>query len=322
MRYLTMKSLTRVLALTSCMTLALPVFAQVDGDQEKQPDHAEFLSASGFALENCDVVAQPSELKEIIDRAAAKLSSNIIICVLPGVSNATLNLKYKGLRVIALQPGLTKLTGVTYVSAPTVLFGLSISSLALDKGSAGSVIAASTLGKSVSMTSDVILIGNKAVKGRIEGPLGWMAASLHLPDYARGLRLVRGTTPLSASQTGDNTVAGWLPRTSLSASSDDSTKNVQANALGQTGASKAKRTAALPRNPGNIASAATWFAQTQLVAHTSPNREGETLKRGQDVPVYRNSESASKPLTEMFFVPMHTGGHPDLNRIGVIFGIN
>jgi hypothetical protein len=319
MRY-SMKSLTKKAALIASMTLALPAFAQVDGAQNVENKNAEFISASSFAMENCDVVAEPGELKEVIDLATSKMSPNVIVCVLPGSTNAVLNLKHNGLRLIALQPGLSSFNGVTYVNAPTVLFGFNIASIALDKKASGSVIAASTLGKAATMTGEIIMIGNQLQKG-LEGPMGRMSGAMHLPSYARGLSLSRNNVPLSASQTGDNTVAGWLPRHTLSSNIDaKETEGAGANALGQVNVKD--KTKVNSQNPGNIASSMNWFAQTKLVSHTSPNREGEVLKRGQDIPVYRDPNSAAKPVSEMIFVPLHAGQAPELSRIGVIFGLN
>lgn len=319
MKYFSMKSMMRTVAMTSSMMLALPAFAQIDGAQKDTHKHAEFLAGSSFAVENCDVIANPEELKEIINLAASKMSSSANICVLPGVTEATFNLKHKGLRLIALQPGMTSLNGATYVNAPTVLFGLNISSLALDKSAAGSVVALSNITKAVSMTSDVILIGNTLAKG-IEGPVGRMSVAMHLPSYARGLSLGQNLTPLSATQTGDKTVAGWLPRSSLVSNSDsDDTKSIGNNNLVKSNTQGKKVNV---QNVGNIQNAITWFAQTKLVSHTSPNREGETLKRNQDIPVYRNPNTAEKPLLGMIFVPMHTGLQPDLTGMGVILGLN
>ena len=318
MRY-SMKSMTKKAALIASMTLALPAFAQVDGEQNVENKNAEFVSASSFAMENCDVVAAPGELKQVIEVATSKMSPNVIVCVLPGSTNAVLTLKYDGLRLIALQPGLTSLDGVAYVNAPTVLFGFNIASIALDKNAGGSVIAASTLGKAVTMTGDIIMIGNNLQKG-IEGPMGRMSAAMHLPNYARGLSLSRNNVPLSASQTGDKTVAGWLPRHTLSSNVDSAEKGQAAGNLAQVNVKNKSKVNT--QNPGNIASAMDWFAQTKLVAHTSPNREGEVLKRGQDIPVYRDPNSAAKPVAEMIFVPLHTGKAPELSRVGVIFGLN
>jgi len=247
MKYFSMKSMFRTLAMTSSMMLALPAFAQIDGEQVDSNPHAEFLSESGFAMENCDALAAPAQLKEVIDLATSKMSNNIIVCVLPGDSKQTLNLKYPGLRVIALQPGLTNLD-VVYINSPTVLFGFNIGHLAIDKLAAGSVVAASSLSKAASLTTDVIFIGNKLIKG-IDGPTGRISVAMHLPNYARGLNLARNNTPLSATQTGDNTVAGWLPRSVLSSSADTGNKERKnSNQFGQV--NNAKDSKVNQPNPG------------------------------------------------------------------------
>ena len=318
MKYFSKKFTMRAVALTSTMMLALPAFAQVDGTQANTHKHAEFLSNSGFAVENCDALAEPAELKEVIDLAAAKLSKNAIVCVLPGATEATLTLKHEGLRLIALQPGLTSLNGATYLSAPTVLVGFSIGSLAIDKSAAGSVVALSKIGKAITMTSNVVFIGNSHQKG-IEGPVGRMSVGLHLPSYARGLSLGRNLVPLSASQSGDKTVAGWLSRNGFASNTDASDTNSATRSIGQ--ATSEGKTVNQP-SAGSLDTAINWFAQTKLVSHTSPNREGETLKRGQDVPVYRNPSASDKPISGMIFVPFHAGLQPDLNRIGIILGLN
>lgn len=315
-----MKSMIRMLALSSCITMALPAMAQFDGDQSDSSAKADdagpaaFLAEGLFAAENCDALALPQELEKIIDRVTHKVSPHAIVCVLPGQAVVSLNLKHPGLRIVAL--GTVVLQGAVYVNAPTVLFGLTMDTIALDKGAAGSVLAANVMNKAITNTNDVIMIGNVNKAGKIEGPLGHISAGLHLPDYAQHLNLAMGNFPLSGAQNERANVAGWLPRSSLSTSVDTEAGPSESSL---TKATRTKKQEAAAKTPGGLGNVPQWFAERGLVAHTSPNSE-DTTKRGQDVVVYRNPETLGKALRAKFFVPMHTG-RPDLHQIGVIFGL-
>jgi hypothetical protein len=306
------------------MTLALPALAQFDGaqpDKKNLVPNAEFLAENLFAIENCDALAQVGELNQIIDAVAGKFGANAVVCVLPGTAKLTLNLKHHGLRVIALQPGSVTID-VAYIGAPTVLIGLNLSSLAIDKGAAGSVVALSSFGKGLSMTSEVTLVANRSKTGYLEGPMGQMSETLYLPHYAKDLALAMGKNTLSASQQGDRTVAGWLNREALTPGVAVAVQGTKGKGLGKVAAKEnSKKPSGNQTNFGDLNTAINWFGQTPLVSHTSPNREGESLKRGQDVPVYQNPEAADKPIAAMFFVPLHTGLRPDLKRKGVILAV-
>ena len=319
-----MKSMFRMLAVASCMTVALPALAQFDGDQNVDADAvesgpSEFLAEGLFAAGNCDVLSLPAELEKIVDRAAHKIAPNAVVCVLPGQASVTLNLKFKGMRIIALKPGTVELQGAVYVNAPTVLFGLKMDTVALDKGAAGSVLAVNVINKAIANTGDVTMIGNVSKNGKIEGPMGHISTNLHLPHYARHLSLASDNYPLSAVQNGHKNVAGWLPRSSLSTTVDtEAGPGEKSNVTKAQKSEKQKATTASGMGLDNVMA---WFDTNSLVAHTSPNREGEQLKRGQDVPMYRNPETTQKAVISRIFVPLHTGLRPEISRMGIIFGL-
>lgn len=318
MKYLSRKHLMSSLAFTTAFAMAVPALAQVDGAEVTEQKHAEFLQESGFAMENCDAITIPGDLKGTLDAVTSKLSPAAVICLTPGEVTADFHLKSAGLRLVALRPGSVKIAGSVYASAPVVLFGLDIDVLALDRGSEGTVVAASKLGKSASMTSDVILLGNTSANGAISGPMGDMSLSYNVPSTASSIILANDMNSVMKNTNGNVTNVGWLPRASLSsveaAGTEEATKSVTKVPTG-----KGKATV---KTLGNIGSSSTWFDQHSLVSHTAPSQEGEMLKRGQEIPVYRNPTTAAKPLSTLVFVPLHTGIRPDLQRLGVIFGVN
>ncbi|MEE2901709.1 MAG: hypothetical protein VYC39_05235 [Myxococcota bacterium] len=317
MKYLSKKHLLNSLAFTSAFAMALPAVAQFDGAAPTKQEHAEFLSEAGFAMENCDVIATPGDLKGTLDAVTTKLSPASIVCLTPGELNADLHLKAAGLRLVALRPGSVKIAGSVYASSPVVLFGLNIDVLALDASSAGSVVAACQLGKSASMTSDVILLGNSSANGAISGPMGDMSLSYNVPSSAKAIVLGNNMNSVIKNSDGNLSAAGWLPRSSLT-SVETGESASQGKSLTKIPTGKGK---AVVKTLGNIATASTWFDQNSLVSHTVPSQEGETLKRGQETPVYRDPATAAKPLSTLVFVPLHTGVRPDLQRLGVIFGV-
>jgi|GEM_PF-6217459 len=319
MKYLSKKHLVNSLVFTSAFAMALPAVAQFDGTAPTQKDHAEFLSEAGFAMENCDVITTPGDLKGTLDAVTSKISPASVVCLTPGELSADLQLKSAGLRLVALRPGSVKISGSVYASSPVVLFGLNIDFLALDAPSAGSVVAACRFDKSASMTRDVILLGNSSANGAISGPMGDMSLSYHVPSSAKAIVLANDMNSVIKNNDGNLSTAGWLPRSSLNSIEAGRGENAsKSKSLTKIPTGKGKATV---RTLGNIGTASTWFDQHPLVAHTAPSQEGETLKRGQEAPVYRNPATAAKPLSALVFVPLHTGIRPDLQRLGVIFGV-
>ena len=248
-----------------------------------------------------------------------KLSPASVVCLTPGELNADIHLKSAGLRLVALRPGSVNIAGSVYASSPVVLFGLNVDFLALDASSAGSVVAACQLGKSASMTSDVILLGNSSANGAISGPTGDMSLSYNVPNSAKAIVLSNNMNSVIKNNDGNLSAAGWLPRSSLASVESGEEKSVsKGKSLTKIPTGKGKATV---KTLGNIATASTWFDQNSMVSHTVPSQEGETLKRGQETPVYRDPATAAKPLSTLVFVPLHTGVRPDLQRLGVIFGV-
>ncbi len=123
MKYLSKKHLLNSLAFTSAFAMALPAVAQFDGAASTKQKYAEFLSEAGFAMENCDVIATPEDLKGTLDAVTTKLSPASVVCLTPGEVNADIHLKSAGLRLVALRPGSVNIAGSVYASSPVVLFG-------------------------------------------------------------------------------------------------------------------------------------------------------------------------------------------------------
>ena len=306
------------LAFTTAFALAVPAMAQFDGAEPTNQDHAEFVNEAGFAMENCDAITTPGDLKGTLDLVTGKVSPAAVICLVPGEVTADFRIKSAGLRLVALRPGSVKIVGSIYASTPVVLFGLDIGFLALDSGAAGSVVAASRLGKSATMTTDVILLGNTSANSVISGPMGDMSLAYNVPSSASSIVLANQTSSIIKNNNGDLTNVGWLPRASLTSVEVGGKEASKATSLTEIPTGK-KRAAV--KTLGNIGTASTWFNQNALVAHTAPSQEGESLKRGQETPVYRDPATAAKPFSSLVFVPLHTGVRPDLQRLGVIFGV-
>lgn len=151
-------------------------------------DNGAGLTVADSLYDRCDVVVGPDDLREYIARLEAAGTKNAVVCARAGRYPGNIVLDAPGLVLRSLEP-----RGAVFEGAVVLEQGATLIDFVFEKPVAVSPIAARTQlsgneikDRVVSLTTDLILVGNTQSEGRsVDTPMGQLDARHYLPPALR-----------------------------------------------------------------------------------------------------------------------------------------